>query len=1093
MKSSACRLTGWVLFLAALIGGCGPDLEARDSAVPDSRFLVDVWRQDDGLPQNTVTAILQTRAGRLYLGTGGGLARFDGVRFQTFSSGKFEAETHDIIGLYEDRRENLWIRLNTGLARLDPVEGRVLPVGLDGPVNIQMMFEDRSGRLWLAAVQGAFVSAGEAFHRLSGPGTVLSVDEDDRGMVVLDRENGFWRGDASGLKLGLSWQALGLSGIVSAARAAGCWYLATNRGIFRFEEASGKVETLGKSFSGIERDVRWDLYQDRSSRLWMYSEQAVQCLSPGQTEWSTVLDTAGLAAPFEAGDGTIWISTPKGLFRISGRGSIRPESIPLTGDEIYGRPYEDNQGHLWIGLRHGLARLRAPRVTTVAAATDGTPLRAARHLILDHGGELRACFDDAPFRVFTLREGRWSLDYDGRGGRIEGGAYYQDRDGVAWIFDWRFGLKRIRPDGTSLPLLPAARSLGRIQAFAQDQEGTIWLGTPEGLVRWDEERPETFRTAEGLPNDNVRDLLVDRDGALWMATSRGVAVRTRGAFSSIGPESLVVLKFLLDREGVVWMAATEGLFRFRAGKLVRFSVQDGLADEAIFSLQEDESGDFWLSYRRGLMRVKKSELDSAAAGLGRIRPQLFDRTDGMAEVEANASAQSTLRDRQGRIWFCTMGGAVAVDPAKLVINRTPPPVDIESVRADGVEYRGGSLILPAGTRRVEFRYTAADFQNPRNVRFAFRLEGETEPWTEGSGDGERAVSYTNLKPGRYRFHVRAANGDGAWNLDGAAVSLEIKPFFWQTAAFRISAALLLLAAAILVLRILKKFVFLLAFWRKNRLVGSYVLEEAIASGPASTVYRGHHWLAKNNKVAVKILKPERAGTRADIKRFKREGALIDMLETPRLVSVLARGEHAGTFYIVMEYLRGQTLAARLKSEPPVDRAEAVRILIQMAEALDEIHRHGIIHRDLKPSNIMLVKGPGRPASVKLLDFGVASGPVPEAGGETRFFSGTLAYIAPEQTWNRETPAADIYSLGMIAYELLAGERPFRGCRSHELLEAILHQRPVPLRTLVPDLPACLSDLVMAMLEKNPADRPFLDRILSVLLDAAGATVKFPDV
>ncbi len=532
------------------------------------------------------------------------------------------------------------------------------------------------------------------------------------------------------------------------------------------------------------------------------------------------------------------------------------------------------------------------------------------------------------------------------------------------------------------------------------------------------------------------------------------------------------------------MAASDGLFRFRGGELVQLTTRDGLADDAIFSLQEDESGDFWLSYRRGLMRVKKSELDSAAAGLGRIRPQFFDRTDGMAEVEANASAQSTLRDHQGRIWFCTMGGAVAVEPAKLAINRTPPPVDIESVRADGVEHRGGSLILPAGTRRVEFRFTATDFQNPRNVRFAFRLEGYAEPWTEGGGDGERAVSYTNLKPGPYRFHVQAANSDGVWNLEGAAVSLEIKPFFWQTTMFRISAALLLLAAAILVLRVLKKFVFLLAFWRKNRLVGSYVLEDVISAGSASTVYRGHHWLSKKTKVAVKILKPELVGTRADVKRFKREGALIDMLETPRLVSVLARGEHAGTFYIVMEYLRGQTLAERLKAEPPVDRAEAVRILIQMAETLDEIHRQGIIHRDLKPSNIMLVKDPGRPDAVKLLDFGVASGPVPEAEGETRFFSGTLAYIAPEQTRNRETPAADIYSLGMIAYELFAGARPFKDCRAHELLEAILHRSPAPVQTVVPGLSIRLADVVMAMLEKNPADRPSVERIMAVLREEA---------
>jgi serine/threonine-protein kinase len=129
---------------------------------------------------------------------------------------------------------------------------------------------------------------------------------------------------------------------------------------------------------------------------------------------------------------------------------------------------------------------------------------------------------------------------------------------------------------------------------------------------------------------------------------------------------------------------------------------------------------------------------------------------------------------------------------------------------------------------------------------------------------------------------------------------------------------------------------------------------------------------------------------------------------------------------------------------------------------------------------MLAEDPGRPDAVKLLDFGVASGPVPEAEGESRFFSGTLAYIAPEQTRNQETPAADVYSLGMIAYELLTGARPFKDCRSHELLEAILRRSPAPVRTVVPGLSIRLADLVMAMLEKNPADRPSLERIAAVL-------------
>ncbi len=476
MKPRFSKRIVFVFLLAGLLAGWTEDVSALDPHLPAARYLVDRWGLAEGLPQSTVTAILQTRSGRLYLGTGGGLARFDGVRFQGFSSGKFEAETHDIVGLYEDRRENLWIRLNTGLARFDPAEGRVLPVGLDGPVNIRTIFEDRSGRLWLAAKQGAYVSAGEPFHRLAGPGTVLSVDEDDRGIIVLDRENGLWRGNANGLRLGPSWEALGLSGVVSAMRAADGWHLVTDRGIVRFEEISGKIEVLGKKFSEFERNIKWDLYQDRSSRLWLYSEQSVRCLPPGRDDWITVLDTTGLAAPFEAGDGTIWISTPKGLFRISGRESLRPEHIPLNGEPIYGRPYEDNQGHLWIGLRHGLARLRNPRVITVDSATEGTPLRVARRLFLDREGVIHACFDDSPHRIYTFRDGGWSLDFDGRGMKLEADSIFQDRTGALWLFDPRSGLERISPKDKSRRAFSAARIPGTVQAFIQDREDSSLAG-----------------------------------------------------------------------------------------------------------------------------------------------------------------------------------------------------------------------------------------------------------------------------------------------------------------------------------------------------------------------------------------------------------------------------------------------------------------------------------------------------------------------------------------------------------------------------------------------------------------------------------------
>ena len=252
------------------------------------------------------------------------------------------------------------------------------------------------------------------------------------------------------------------------------------------------------------------------------------------------------------------------------------------------------------------------------------------------------------------------------------------------------------------------------------------------------------------------------------------------------------------------------------------------------------------------------------------------------------------------------------------------------------------------------------------------------------------------------------------------------------------------------------------------LADRYRLDEVIGRGGMSTVYRATD-LSLDRTVAVKVaLDPLVEQSPIYLARFTREAQSAAALNNPAVVTVYDAGADGPTRFIVMEYIRGKSLAEIMSGHKPLEPHEAARIAEQVAGALSAAHAAGIVHRDIKPGNIMLADD----GSVKVLDFGIARALEGQALTQTATVLGTSAYMSPEQALGQPVDArSDIYSLGCVLYEMLTGEPPFIA----DVAAAVLHQHvrvaPKPARERNPNIPPALDALVMQMIAKSPDDRP----------------------
>jgi hypothetical protein len=283
-------------------------------------------------------------------------------------------------------------------------------------------------------------------------------------------------------------------------------------------------------------------------------------------------------------------------------------------------------------------------------------------------------------------------------------------------------------------------------------------------------------------------------------------------------------------------------------------------------------------------------------------------------------------------------------------------------------------------------------------------------------------------------------------------------------------------------------------WVGRTIAGRFTIVAQLAEGGIGRVYVAEQPMGHTRRrLALKMLLPEHASNPEMVSRFFRECELVSLIEHPNVVRIYDFGEaEPGVFYIAMELVPGKSFAAVLRDEGPFDLADGTELLLQVCRGVAAAHDRGVVHRDLKPDNLMLLRQPGEPVLVKVLDFGIAkavSGTMAGVGGVTRMgvIIGSPAYMSPEQFLGEGNDVrADIYSLGVVAYEMLTGARPFEAVEMTDWAVQHINAAPRPFEATPAGsrVPAAMRHTILRAMAKAKADRPTTVRELMAELKVA---------
>ncbi|HET9836898.1 MAG TPA: two-component regulator propeller domain-containing protein [Candidatus Angelobacter sp.] len=759
----------WLLFFC--LTGTGWCLDPHK---PISQYIHTVWRSEDGLPQNSIQALLQARDGYLWIGTQEGLVRFNGLEFKVFNKANTDAIRHnDIRILYQDHEGTLWVgTFGGGLVRYRGGQFSTYTTkqGLSNN-SITAIFEDHQGNLWVGTTEGLNrLTSGQFanFTRQNGlsDNSIQTIGEDAQGHLLVATRTGFdiFQNGVFVPALPTSMRGKALVTAFLLDQDKNLWIGTENRGLSRANP--GKKMIQYGAAEGLPNAPIHAIFEDNQRTIWVGTEGGGMCRLVAQRFecYSTQNGLSGsyVEAITQDREGDLWVGTETG-------GLNRFKETPLSnyGPEIglQGSPralFEDREGALWIGTNTGLWRFKDGK-TTPYLTRNGPANNYVYSMFVDREGNVWVGTDEGGLNKFT-------------GHAIK---TYRKSDGLADDF---------------------------IPAVFQDRDGDLWIGTFSGGVsRLHNGKFTNYTTREGLGNNRVWAIQQDHAGNLWFGTDAGLSLFRNGAFTNfdfhenaqetLGMGGVMVIHEDSDR--VLWIGTYgAGLKRFKDGKLAGISVKQGLFDDTIWSILEDDSGNFWMSSNRGIFKVKKSDLINVVEGrLAELQSKAYGVADGMISAECNGGSQySGWKTKDGKLLFACLKSVVVVDPNHLPQNPLPPPVVIEAVKINQMENMAVGARVPAGSGEVEFRFSALSYFAPEKVAFQCKLEGYDDDWKAAPTPG--FIRYTNLDPGNYTFRVKAANNDGVWNDEGASFSFYLEPHFYQTRWFYFLCALVLVLSPV---------------------------------------------------------------------------------------------------------------------------------------------------------------------------------------------------------------------------------------------------------------------------------------------------------
>ena len=787
-------------------------------------WLIRTWDSDDGLPQNSVVSLAQTADGYIWAATlVGGVSRFDGVRFANFEP----ANTPQLVSpeghlLFPAAEGSLLVAQNGGaVARWQ--EGRFTDDFTTATPDARRpaaLLRDVAGET-IFALQGGGVLwrpgavAGERHWE------VLRLPEAAGGAepcIAWWAGRLYYRGQGGELR----WWQDGETGVRALAPVpgnvllclavdpSGRMWIGTDAGLGVLNAEGLADRTPPGGGAGVEQ---MEFCQDGG--LWARGGGRLRRWQDGK--WTaeaqglpaSVLAPTGARSDLELlpeADGSVWVlRRNEGVWHVRADGRVRA----LTAAEgLPGGPVEcglvDREGSLWLGFNGGgMARVRARFFEGLRDPAQPVPV--VRSICEDSGGSL--WMGHAGGRLLEWSGGKsraWTLPLTAEESAKSGVVLrevtvWRGADGEVWAGSVGHGAW-VRRGGEFVRPFPPEDIGTVVRAGLCDRAGRVWIGSERGLFMWSEGKVRGFKAQDGWRGGYVLSLAEGPDGAIWAGTADGQLWRWKdGSLVRSTKENSGRFRFWAlhaAADGTVWIGSlTGGLFRWKDGKLARFTKGDGLPSDTITQILSDGMGLLWMGSREGIFSVPEQGLHRFLDGGGPPpHCRLFSKSDGLPAMECSGGFHpACLAAADGRLWFATVKGAVAVRPERLPGQAPAPAVMIEEALVNGspnaepvpaLTAAGRPLTLPPGDYSLDFRFTSTSLSAPEKLRFRWRLAGLEKDWV--AGGTSRTARYGFLPPGSYEFQVIAGNHDGVWSAGEARLAVVVYPHYWQTLWFRIS-------------------------------------------------------------------------------------------------------------------------------------------------------------------------------------------------------------------------------------------------------------------------------------------------------------------
>jgi signal transduction histidine kinase/ligand-binding sensor domain-containing protein len=718
---------------------------ARAESIPQKalrHYAMTTWRTDQGLPQDFITAIAQTGDGFLWVGTMGGIARFDGLHFRTYDSADDLPALHRLISCLEsDGKGGLWIGGSGGLVHYSGGKFTALLDQRGAPVHVEDIASVPDGSVWVLSRGGLHHAVGTHLVAYN-----LPVKTKPLRAIAEGSDGALWLTDGDSI-LSLRDGKILVHPISDASQVSTISLLYT--------------DAFGGVYAGDGHHLlRWN------------SEHFEVVRDPGLGNFVGLLvDHAH----------TLWMASG-GLHGISRKGSagldhlVAEDGLASNDARIL---FEDAQHDIWIGTIAGLQRLHDGAFTTYSEA-DGLPCQKS---------QCDAVFEDKQHSLWvgTLEGGvaRWKdnrfeqfgVEQGLRPGQVRGFADDADHSIIAisdyGLFHWQKGRF------TQIPGIPK----GYLNSPVRDEHGDLWFGVShDAIYRLRDGSLSRFGEQEGLPDREPWAILPDGNGGIWAGTNKGLSHWQDGRFKLTLALTSPVVSIRQAADGELLLGTGNGLIILsHDGHARTIAQQEGLPDNLVLSAQQDRDKNLWIATSNAIVRVDHQQVEDFLSGKQRfVRKRIFTQADGLKSRNVLPLNQVTsIQAHDGRLWFATLIGLSVVDP------HLPPVMvadaTIDTVVVDDLPQQAVDFVVPPGRHRLTFQYTSAYLQSPEQLSFRYRLVGWDKEWLDAGS--KREVSYTGLPPANYSFEVVVVNVDGKQSAIPARASVRVRPFFYQTKVF----------------------------------------------------------------------------------------------------------------------------------------------------------------------------------------------------------------------------------------------------------------------------------------------------------------------